>query len=340
MVKVSVIVPIYNVEKYLDRCMQSLLNQTLNDIEIIMVDDGSPDRCPQMCDEYVKKDSRVKVVHKKNEGLGYARNSGLEVAVGEYVAFVDSDDYVDTRMYERLYLSAKENSADVVFCGFHNEVKLGRWIESNEVSEDVVWTGDAIRNFMLDMIACAPYDKMERKYQMSVWHAIYKHSIIRDNNIRYFSERDIVSEDIPFQVDFLSLTDKVVYLKESFYYYCLNGSSLSKSFKLEKYAGFKKLRSLLIEKLDDEVSIQRINRLFIGYCRSYVGNLALSGRNDKKKILYKIVNDSIWEDIAETYKVDFLPMNSRICYFLILEKNITLLFMYSRMVSYIKNKLK
>lgn len=93
--KVSIIVPIYNVEKYLDRCMASLLNQTLEDIEIIMVDDGSPDRCPKMCDEYAKKDSRVKVVHKKNGGLGYARNSGLDVATGEYVAFVDSDDYVD-----------------------------------------------------------------------------------------------------------------------------------------------------------------------------------------------------------------------------------------------------
>lgn len=92
--KVSIILPIYNVEKYLDRCMESLLNQTLEDIEIIMVDDGSPDNCPQMCDEYAKKDNRVKVVHKKNAGLGFARNSGLDVAKGEYIAFVDSDDYV------------------------------------------------------------------------------------------------------------------------------------------------------------------------------------------------------------------------------------------------------
>ena len=88
MPKVSIIVPVYNVEKYLDRCMESLLNQTLNDIEIIMVDDGSPDNCPQMCDDYAKKDSRVKVVHKVNGGLGYARNTGLDVATGEYVALL------------------------------------------------------------------------------------------------------------------------------------------------------------------------------------------------------------------------------------------------------------
>ena len=97
--KVSIIVPVYNVEKYLVRCMESLLNQTLKEIEIILVDDGSPDNCPQMCDEYARRDSRVKVIHKSNAGLGYARNSGLDVAVGEYIAFVDSDDYVDTSMY-------------------------------------------------------------------------------------------------------------------------------------------------------------------------------------------------------------------------------------------------
>ena len=103
MSQISIIVPIYNVEKYLDRCIQSLLHQTLKDIEIILVDDGSPDRCSQMCDEYAKIDSRIKVIHKKNAGLGYARNSGIEIASGEYIAFVDSDDYVDVKTYESYY---------------------------------------------------------------------------------------------------------------------------------------------------------------------------------------------------------------------------------------------
>ena len=90
--KVSIIVPVYNVEKYLKRCVDSLVGQTLKDIEIILVDDGSPDGCPKMCDDFVATDSRIKVVHKPNGGLGSARNAGLEVAKGEYVAFVDSDD--------------------------------------------------------------------------------------------------------------------------------------------------------------------------------------------------------------------------------------------------------
>jgi len=103
MPKVSIIIPCYGVEKYLDRCMDSILKQTLNDIEIILVDDGSPDRVPEMCDNYASRDPRIRVIHKPNAGLGYARNSGLEIATGEFVAFVDSDDYIDIGMYEALY---------------------------------------------------------------------------------------------------------------------------------------------------------------------------------------------------------------------------------------------
>ena len=97
---ISVIVPIYNVEKYLDRCVDSIINQTYKNLEIILVDDGSPDNCPQMCDDYAKKDSRIKVVHKENGGLSDARNVGMEVATGEYVSFIDSDDYISLDCYE------------------------------------------------------------------------------------------------------------------------------------------------------------------------------------------------------------------------------------------------
>ena len=106
--KVSVIVPIYNVEHYFMRCIESLIHQSLKDIEIIFVDDESPDNCPKICDEYAKEYANIKVIHKKNQGLGMARNSGLEIATGEYVAFLDSDDFVDTAMYEALYRKAKD----------------------------------------------------------------------------------------------------------------------------------------------------------------------------------------------------------------------------------------
>ncbi|MBR1676980.1 MAG: glycosyltransferase family 2 protein [Clostridia bacterium] len=101
---ISVIIPVYNVEKYLNRCVESILSQTYTNLEIILVDDGSTDSCPQICDEYAKKDARIKVVHKANEGLSSARNYGLDIAIGNYVSFVDSDDYVDLNYIEKLYL--------------------------------------------------------------------------------------------------------------------------------------------------------------------------------------------------------------------------------------------
>ena len=115
----SVIVPIFRVEKYLDKCVQSLLAQTYKDLEIILVDDGSDDGCPAMCDSYAKMDPRIKVVHKGNGGLSDARNAGLEVATGEYIAFADSDDYVHPQMYEAMVTVMEENAAvDMVVCPF------------------------------------------------------------------------------------------------------------------------------------------------------------------------------------------------------------------------------
>ena len=113
MCKVSVVVPIYNVEKYIKQCVVSIRNQTLEDIEIILVDDGSPDNCPQICDEYKKLDNRIKVVHKKNGGLSSARNAGMRVATGEYIGFVDSDDYIEVDMYEKMYNTSKKYNTKV-----------------------------------------------------------------------------------------------------------------------------------------------------------------------------------------------------------------------------------
>lgn len=115
--KISIIVPVYRVENYLDRCIKSILNQTFTDFELILVDDGSPDRCPQKCDDWCKVDKRIKVIHKENGGLSSARNAGLEAAKGEYIGFVDSDDWITCDMYELLYRLAKKYKADIVGVG-------------------------------------------------------------------------------------------------------------------------------------------------------------------------------------------------------------------------------
>lgn len=337
--KVSIILPIYNVEKYLDRCMESLLNQTLEDIEIIMVDDGSPDNCPQMCDEYAKKDNRVKVVHKKNAGLGFARNSGLDVAKGEYIAFVDSDDYVGLNMYKTLYDRAEADKCDAVFCGFRTEVKQNKWVYSDEVDADKLWRGKDVQLFMLDMIASGAGVKAERLYQMSVWHSIYKRSIIEDYHLRFVSEREVASEDIPFQVDYLSKANIVAYIKETFYSYCLNGTSLTATLKPEKYARYKQLRACLLTKSSDAEYVSRVNRLFIGYTRSHLYDIINSAWNNKVAMMKDIQTDKVWKEINRSYSPASLPFISKSIYKFLLLPSASLLFVWMCLMNFARKKL-
>ena len=116
---ISVIVPIYKVEHYLPKCIDSIIHQTYQNLEIILVDDGSPDNCPEICDEYAKRDKRIKVVHQENGGLSAARNSGVEMANGEFLCFVDSDDYIHPKMYEILYKNLKKFKADISICDYN-----------------------------------------------------------------------------------------------------------------------------------------------------------------------------------------------------------------------------
>ena len=115
--KITIIIPVYNVEKYIDRCIESIIRQTYRNLEIILVDDGSPDHCPQICDEYAKKDNRIKVVHKKNEGQGLARNDALNIASGDYVTFVDSDDFLAIDAIEKLTKASKDGlNISIIAC--------------------------------------------------------------------------------------------------------------------------------------------------------------------------------------------------------------------------------
>ena len=335
---ISVIVPCYGVERFLDRCMHSLLSQSLSNIEIILVDDESPDHVPQMCEEYKRCDNRVKVIHKKNEGLGYARNSGLEIAKGEYVAFVDSDDYVSTDIYHILYETASHFEADIVFCGFFKETKNKKFVASDEVEDITCFSKNKIRAFMLDMIASAPAIKKERKYYMSVWHAIYRRSLIERCNGHFMSERDVASEDLSFQLDVIRSSQKIIYIPDNLYYYCLNNSSLTATFDPLKFYKFKYLYKLLSNKFAGDQEIEeRLMRFFIGYTRTQIHHLTVSNYSNKKKHLLDIVNDQIWNEIRIAYPISkILSIHQKIIYCLVLGKHTNTLFLFSKVINLIR----
>lgn len=329
--KVSIIVPCYGVEKYLDRCMESLVNQTLRDIEIILVDDVSPDRVPEMCDDWEKKDNRIKVIHKeKNGGLGYARNTGLEAASGEYVAFVDSDDHVALDMYESLYNKAVQTNTDVVFGSIYMEDSAGTWHKIHEFEDKSYLQGDAVKAFMLDMVANMPFSKKERVCEMCVWRSIYRRNIIKAYDIKFESEREVVSEDIPFNVDFLKNASSVSFIDKGCYYYHNNGVSLTSNVNPEKLKGYKNLRYVLQQKLKDaDPEMLRSNRFYIGYIRMFILQLANTRRKDKSEVIKSIINDPIWNDIKPAYKKEWLPVYPRTIYWLIINKHSKLLLFVS-----------
>ena len=277
---VSIIVPCFKVEKYLDRCIHSLINQTLNDIEILLIDDCSPDKVPQICDNWAKYDPRIKVIHKeKNEGLGLARNTGLELATGKYIAFVDSDDYVTTDMYEKLYSTAIKNSSDIVYCGIKQEIQKDKFIIIRDFDSERVFVKKDLKDLSINYFAPIQGEKLI----MSVWHSIYKKETIGD--LRFYSERIICSEDLPFQIAIILKANKITYIPDTLYYYCQNETSLSRSFNFNKCFHYIELSKLLIS-IYSYHEQNHIWSFYLKTCKNFIRTLIRSKLDYSEKINY------------------------------------------------------
>lgn len=303
--KVSIIIPCYEVERYLDRCMETVVKQTLKDIEIILVDDCSPDRVPEICDEWTKTDNRIKVIHKeKNEGLGFARNTGLDIAKGEYVAFVDSDDYVDTTMYEQLYNASEHGIFDAVFCGLKQETINGSYLRINDFKDIKTFNKHELYKTALSFINKTDLCENERLF-MSVWHSIYKRNIIESYHIRFYSEREILSEDLPFQVEFCLKANKIKFIPQHLYYYCLNKSSLTHKFVVNKFNAAFNLRTLLLDITNDYIEGRAlIDSEFYSRIRNMLSKLIFSKNYSiiyKYQFIRQLCLKDIWEKLDMSY---------------------------------------
>ena len=279
---ISVIVPIYKVEKYLSNCIDSILNQTYKQLEIILIDDESPDRCPEICEEYKKKDARIVVVHKKNEGLGLARNTGLEKATGKYVLFVDSDDFIEKSMIEKLYDSIKKNNSDTSYCNYVEYYSDDNCIKKTCCPSILSLNNDEIiKEFLIKMIGNKPEAKKDNEYSMSVWHALYSLEIIKKNKICFLSEREYISEDILFDILYLNNSKKISFIDDNLYFYrCNNAGSLTKKISNNEFEKIiklcneieKRLMLLLSSKknIDIDELTTYIDRYYLGRVRTYL----------------------------------------------------------------------
>lgn len=338
--KVSIVVPCWGVEKYLDKCVESIVNQTLRDIEIILVDDVSPDKVPEMCDAWAQKDSRIKVIHKsKNEGLGMACNTGIDVATGEYIAFCDSDDWVDANMYETMYNTAIEHQAQLVFTGIKRTNAQGEISNLQHPTTKCLYHGrEDVDEMMLSIIASEPSDPTERHIEMSAKIVLYSRNLIDKHHIRFESERKFISEDLLFNLDNLSHAESVVVLPKFFYYYYCNDQSLTTQVRrdrFEKNLALKEelLRRYVFRELSDDFKT-RVNRLFLGYARTDM-ILLLNSKSisvkERYNLFYEICKHPIWQQLKEQYPIKKMPATHRIVFECIKNKMFITLTMISKL---------
>ena len=208
---ISVIVPIYKVEAYLERCIRSIVNQTYKNLEIILVDDGSPDSCPDICDVWKEKDDRIKVIHKKNGGLSDARNAGMQIMTGTYISYIDSDDWVANDMYEKMMYAIKKKDADICECQFEKTagiVKSNKEQKTDKVT--ILKKEEALKAVV------------EEKINPVVWNKIYKREIVD----QLYFEKGKYNEDEFWTYQVVEKAEKIVQIEDVGYYYFFREDSI------------------------------------------------------------------------------------------------------------------
>ena len=224
---ISVIIPVYNVEQYLKQCLDSVINQSMKNLEIILVNDGSTDCSGDICDKYAQKDSRITVIHKENQGLAAARQTGLDAAHGEYIGFIDSDDWLEPEMYEEMYRAAKSEDVDIVFCNvYRNEDKKEQaYFASGYYNHEQM-----VKTIFPRLLAGFTSEGEENTIRWCNWLRIYKKKMIDSHNIR-FDSRFRRCQDLPFTFECTIHANSYYYLGESYLYHNrMNYDSLSKGY--------------------------------------------------------------------------------------------------------------
>lgn len=249
--KISVIIPVYNVEQYLRQCVDSVLKQTYHNLEVILVDDGATDSCPAICDEYARQDERIRVIHKTNGGLADARNAGLQIATGDYIGYVDSDDYIHQEMYERLLTACEEHQADIGICRFSIfSDALGDLIDYREVR---TYNNREALEAYID-------ESVDELITPSAWSKLYKRKCVEGMQF----PKGKLCEDIVYTAKAFYHANKVIYLDQELYFYRNRpGSIMNDSTVLAR-----RIREEIEQYLDRIQFLQAVNEVeLVKLCR-------------------------------------------------------------------------
>lgn len=313
---VTVVLPIYNVEAYLQRSVASVLNQTYTNLEILLVDDGSRDNCPAMCDSFAATDSRIRVIHKENAGLGMARNTGIENATGTYICFMDSDDYIAPDTVEKCVRALCETGADVVQYGYHNVNSAGQVVRTHIPNpKQLIYEGKQVQeSFLPDLMYDDPSAGCQNHLWMSMCGAMFRLEVMLSNHWRLVSERQIIAEDVFSLTKFYSYANKVAILPEAFYYYCENGASLTRTYRPDRFKGIKHFyheNLLQIQSLGYGPAMEeRLAMVTLSYTIAALKQEAAAPRSAKENLagVKAIIHDELMQTLL---KVGLNPLDSK-----------------------------
>lgn len=324
--KISVIVPVYNVEPYLERCINSLIHQTLEEIQIILVNDGSTDNSSSICDEFARKDDRILVIHKKNEGQGIARNHGLANTSGEYVCFLDSDDYYELDTCEMLYQHLKETNADLCCFGYQIDDKDGNLVRRPLIREKIYQGQEVTEDFILHYFGDLPEDDNLRGFSSCM--SVFRTSIIREYELEFPSERKVLSEDTIFSLEFCKHVNVVATLPQVFYHYCQNAESFSQGYRKDKFEKTKILYSILKEytkefQVEEKTNIRLAMLIWVNLMacmKQETRRIPEYGRKEVLRNVKKMCNDEMTvKELPKLWNTS-LPMQQKLLLFCIINK--------------------
>lgn len=316
--EISIVIPVYNVEKYLSRCLDSILDQSYTDYELLLIDDGSTDSSGKICKQYAEQHANITMVHKKNEGLGFARNSGLKLVQGKYVMFVDSDDYLEPDMLSNLWHGLQKDRADTCIGGYKKVTKAGMIkIKENPMAGTLLDGRDEIISVKTKMMGALP-DGSDY-IAMSACHTLYSNRIIREHQLRFRSEREYISEDLLFNLQYFSYAQRVWMSCDTGYCYCDNEGTLTTRYNPERFQMIKKLYLKLCS-LSREIGGYdsrelRLMNTFLSNTRYCIKlEVKFSRRNGFRTMLRNIriiCNDAVLIDVLNRYDNSRTPIPSK-----------------------------
>lgn len=318
--KLSVIVPVYNVEGYLIRCVDSIRNQTFPELEIILVDDGSTDASGKICDDLAKTDARIKVIHKQNEGQGIARNAGIESACGRYITFVDSDDYIEEETYEDLITQMELLGAELACFGYTQDDNKSHVVYKPPIRKQIYHNDEIKKKFILHFFGDDPKDDDLRG--VSACMSIYQARIIKEHNIFFQSERKVLSEDTLFNLDYCQFVNVAIVCDKYFYHYCIKEDSFSKGYqkeRLEKAARFVKVLKEYAKQYEiEELADRRIQMVlwisFMDAVKQEVRHLGLHRCFSLRKSVKDICSRDYIQELADSFQTEGLNRKQKMFY--------------------------